>query len=294
MRKYGIKKRIDENFFVTLHKTLPIMKKILTILALASGLSALAASSEEVILAQNEAGTAKLTIFYPDQPNGMTVIMCPGGGYEHLATSHEGYDMVDWINGMGITYAVLEYRMPKEQVPYPMMDANAAVAYMRENAEKHQLNPQAIGIMGASAGGNLASYVATHNDDTPSHPNFQVLFYPVISMDPAITHQGTRNNLIGQNPAPGNVAKYSNELQVTPNTPMAFIMHSSDDGAVPPENSIRYFQALLANNVPAELHFYPTGGHGWGYKESFPYRPQWTEALAYWLQNVVLPSVNQQ
>ncbi len=273
-------------------KTLQSMKSIIAILALAGSLSALAAEPDTFILADDEAGTAKLTVFHPEQPNGLTLMMCPGGGYQYLATGHEGYDMAPWLNSLGVTYAVLEYRYPKPGNPYSMTDANNAIALLREKASEWGLNPQGIGIMGASAGGNLASYVATHNDNTLSHPNFQVLFYPVVSMDMAITHDGTRFNLIGAEPSEEAIAEYSNELHVSPLSPMAFLMHSSDDGLVPPENSIRYFQALQKNGVPVEMHLYPTGGHGWGYKEEFPYRDQWTTAVAYWLQNVVLPSVN--
>lgn len=266
------------------------MKKIFTLIAVFLTLMAAANEIKEVTLANDAGGISTITIYHPDNPNGMTAIMCPGGGYANLASGHEGHDMANWFNNMGITYVVLKYRMPQNHIPYPMIDANAAIAYMREHAAEWGLNPEAIGIMGASAGGNLASYVATHNNGTPTHLNFQVLFYPVISMDKSITHGGTRYNLLGENPAPAMVNNYSNELQVSTSTPMAFLMHSSDDGLVVPENTIRYFQALIKNNVPVEMHIYPKGGHGWGFKDDFPYKAQWTESLEYWLKNVVLPS----
>ena len=143
-----------------------------------------------------------------------------------------------------------------------------------------------VGVMGASAGGHLASTAATHFD-AETRPDFQILFYPVISMDPKINHRGSRINLLGQNPSAEKVREYSNELQVTPQTPPAFIMHSSDDTAVPVANSLNYFQALVNNQVPASsLHVYPVGGHGWGYNDSFPYKRQWTGELEKWLREI--------
>ena len=142
-----------------------------------------------------------------------------------------------------------------------------------------------IGIMGSSAGGHLASTAATHFNDN-CRPDFQILFYPVISMDISICHKGSRERLIGKNPTEELIRLYSNELQVTEHTPPAFIMHSSDDRTVPVENSIRYYQALIKNKIPVSLHCYPIGGHGWGYNDSFKYKRQWTGELEKWLQEL--------
>ena len=141
--------------------------------------------------------------------------------------------------------------------------------------------------MGASAGGHLASTLATHYSSKETRPDFQVLFYPVITMDPTYTHGGSRANLLGEKPSKELQDNYSNELQVTPDTPKAFIMLSSDDGAVPVANGVNYYMALLKNNVRASLHAYPEGGHGWGYGDGFIYKHQWKEELEKWLREEI-------
>ena len=197
---------------------------------------------------------------------------------------HEGTDMAAWFNSQGITYAVLRYRMPNGHDEVPLSDVHQAIRVMRSHADDWQVKK--VGVMGASAGGHLASTAATHFD-AETRPDFQILFYPVISMDPKINHRGSRINLLGQNLSAEKVREYSNELQVTPQTPPAFIMHSSDDTAVSVANSLNYFQALVNNQVPASsLHVYPVGGHGWGYNDSFPYKRQWTGELEKWLREI--------
>ena len=224
-----------------------------------------------------------LTVYVAKQPNGKAVVACPGGGYVHLAMDHEGHDMAAWMNAQGITYAVLKYRMPNEHHEVPLSDALQAIRIMREHSKEWGIDK--VGIMGSSAGGHLASTAATHFTEE-SHPDFQILFYPVISMDLSICHKGSRERLIGKNTTDELVKLYSNELQITPQTPPAFIMHSSDDRTVPVENSIRYYQALVKNKIPASLHCYPTGGHGWGYNDSFKYKRQWTGELEKWLRDL--------
>jgi acetyl esterase/lipase len=196
---------------------------------------------------------------------------------------HEGHDMAAWFNAQGITYAVLKYRMPNEHHEVPLSDALQAIRLVRKHAE--EWNIEKVGIMGSSAGGHLASTAATHYTDD-SRPDFQILFYPVISMDLSICHKGSRERLIGKIPTDELVQLYSNELQVSAQTPPAFIMHSSDDRVVPVENSLRYYQALVKNKVPASLHCYPTGGHGWGYNDNFKYKRQWTGELEKWLREL--------
>ena len=227
--------------------------------------------------------TPTLTVHVANKPNGKAILCCPGGGYSIVAMNHEGNDMAAWFNAQGITFAVLKYRMPNGHDDVPLSDALQAMRIMRQHSEEWKIDK--IGIMGASAGGHLASTAATHYTED-SRPDFQVLFYPVISMQADITHRGSRENLIGKNPTEELVNLYSNELQVNEQTPPAFILHSSDDGGVPVENSIRYYQALVKNRVPVSLHCYPVGGHGWGYRDSFPYKHEWKGELEKWLREL--------
>lgn len=223
-----------------------------------------------------------LTIYRAAKPNGMAIVACPGGGYVRLATAHEGHDMASWFNAQGITYAVLKYRMPNTHHDVPLSDALQAIRIMKQHADEWKLNK--VGIMGSSAGGHLASTAATHFTED-SRPDFQILFYPVVSMiNP--THQGSKDNLLGKTPSEEMLNLYSNERQVTPQTPPAFIMHSSDDKAVPVGNSVDYYTALVKNGVSASLHIYPIGGHGWGFRDNFIYKRQWTGELEKWLREI--------
>ena len=226
---------------------------------------------------------ATLTIYPAQKPNGQAIIACPGGGYAGIATTHEGHDMAAWFNTQGITYAVLHYRMPYGNHEIPLSDAHQAIRYMRKHAA--QWNIHQLGIMGFSAGGHLASTAATHFDEE-TRPDFQILFYPVITMGD-YTHQGSRNLLLGKNPSEELVKLYSNELQVNEQTPPAFIMHSSDDKAVPVQNTINYYLELCKHGIPASVHFYPMGGHGWGYNDSFPYKLQWKNEMEKWLRELL-------
>lgn len=229
-----------------------------------------------------------ITVYTPKNPTGKTVLMCPGGGYTHEATAHEGHDMADWYNAQGITYAVLKYRLPYKNSEIPLADAEQAMRVLRKYAKELGVDPNKVGIAGASAGGHLATTLATHYSSPETKPDFQILFYPVVSMDANTTHMGSRINLLGENASDELVKKFSNELQVTPDTPKAFIMLSADDGAVPPANSINYFNALLANKVKgSSLHVYPIGGHGWGFRDSFRYKSQWSGELEKWLREEI-------
>nr|WP_320058457.1 alpha/beta hydrolase [uncultured Bacteroides sp.] len=228
-----------------------------------------------------------ITVYCADKPNGMAIIMCPGGGYARLAMDHEGHDMASWFNTQGITYIVLKYRMPNGHNEVPLSDAEQAIRLVRQHATEWKINPSKVGIMGASAGGHLASTLATHYSSKETRPDFQILLYPVVTMNPSYTHGGSRENLITKIPTAELEKKYSNELQVTAETPQAFITLSSDDKAVPPQNSIDYYLALLKNNVPVAMHIYPTGGHGWGFRDNFIYKRQWTEELEKWLRDGV-------
>lgn len=227
---------------------------------------------------------AVLYVYPAQNGNGQAVLACPGGGYAQLAMGYEGKDMAGWFNAQGVTYAVLRYRMPNGHCEVPLSDVHQAIRIMRRHGS--EWNVRKLGIMGSSAGGHLASTAATHFDEE-TRPDFQILFYPVITMDPSYTHMGSHDNLLGRNPSGELENEYSNERQVTPQTPPAFIMHSSDDGAVPVANSINYYMALVENGVPASLHIYPTGGHGWGFRDTFTYKRQWTGELEKWLRETV-------
>ena len=230
----------------------------------------------------NEYTEATLTIYPARNPNGQAIIACPGGGYAGIATTHEGHAMAAWFNTQGITYAVLHYRMPYGKHEIPLSDAHQAIRYMRKHADKWGIKQ--LGIMSSSAGGHLASTAATHFTKE-TRPDFQILFYPVVTMMD-YTHKGSKNNLLGKNPSEELVKLYSNELQVTERTPPAFIMHSSDDTAVPVLNSINYYLAMCKYGVSATMHLYPVGGHGWGFNDSFPYKSQWTDEMEKWLREI--------
>ena len=227
-----------------------------------------------------------LTVYHPEKPNGMAIIMCPGGGYRGLGMDGEGYDMTPWFCGQGITYMVLKYRMPNGHWEVPVSDAEQAIRMVRQHAKEWNVNPYKVGLMGASAGGHLTATLATHyNSET--RPDFQILLYPVISMVSGITHGGSRKNLLGDNPTKELEDAYSLERRVSPRSPQAFIVLSADDGAVPPMNSIGYFLALNQQKVPVSMHIYPIGGHGWGFRDNFTYKRQWTEELEKWLRDGV-------
>lgn len=228
-----------------------------------------------------------MTVFPAAEPNGTAILMLPGGGYMGAAMLHEGTDMAGWFNSQGITYAVLMYRVPNGHSRVPLDDVEQAMRLLRENAAGWGIDKDKIGIMGASAGGHLAATLAMHHSSEETRPAFQVLMYPVISMDGSITHQGSCKALLGENPTEEAVRHYSNELQVTPQSPKAFIMVSGDDDTVDVENSLRYFKALTDRGVSCSLHVYPTGGHGWGFRDKFPYKRDWMTELEDWLAREV-------
>lgn len=233
----------------------------------------------------NEYSEATLTVYPANNPNGQAIIACPGGGYAGIATAHEGHDMAAWFNSLGITYAVLHYRMPNGNPETPLNDVHQAIRFLRNNTKK--CNIRQLGIMGASAGGHLASTAATHFTEE-TRPDFQILFYPVITMTD-YTHKGSKENLLGDNPDNEIIRLYSNELQVSQQTPPAFIIHSSNDKTVPVQNSINYYLAMCKYGIPVSMHLYPIGGHGWGYNDSFTYKLQWKNELEKWLNEILLP-----
>jgi acetyl esterase/lipase len=216
-----------------------------------------------------------------DRP-AKAVVICPGGGYSRLAMSHEGYDWAPFFNDLGIAAIVLKYRMPSSNPSLPINDALDALRLAGTHAVEWNIDPSDIGIMGFSAGGHLASTIATHAPQE-LRPAFQILFYPVITMNPEETHAGSRLHLLGENPTPEQERLYNNEYQVDDFTPAAFIALSHDDTVVHPINSISYYNALLSNNIPATMHIYPDGGHGWGIRSEFSYHKEMLTELARWL-----------
>ncbi len=239
-----------------------------------------------------------LTVYLADgdKSSGASVVICPGGGYSHLAINKEGYKVAKWFNSIGVSAFVLKYRLPndltmKDKSIGPLQDAQEAIRLVRRNAVKWKLDPNKIGIMGFSAGGHLASTLSTHynekvydSEPLSARPDFSILIYPVISMEDGITHNGSRKNLLGENVSADLLDKYSNEKQIDARTPPTFLVHALDDKAVPVENSIHYLLKLKGNNVPAELHIYENGGHGFGLGREGT-NQYWPESLKHWLIN---------
>jgi acetyl esterase/lipase len=239
-----------------------------------------------------------LTVFLPmaGKGNGTAVVVCPGGGYTHLAMTHEGTDVAKWLNSLGITAFLLKYRLPSDETMVdktigPLQDAQRAIQLVRERAAEWSLDAGKVGILGFSAGGHLASTAGTHflqtTIDNPAQvslrPDFMVLLYPVISFSDSIGHTGSRESLIGKHPDPALVLAYSNERQVTAQTPPTFIIHAEDDKTVPVLNSLNFYEALVRHGVRSELHVYPRGGHGWGLWNPLS-RDQWPDRLKEWME----------
>ncbi|WP_264538034.1 alpha/beta hydrolase [Flavobacterium sp. N1736] len=240
-----------------------------------------------------------LSIFLPKEikQNQTAVVILPGGGYSHLAIDKEGTKVAEWLNTLGIAAFVLKYRLPNDLIMTnktvgPLQDAQEAIRIVRLNAAKWNIDPNKIGIMGFSAGGHLASTLSTHYDDRvyetaskiSARPDFSLLIYPVISMQNDITHKGSQTSLLGANPSQQDIDSFSNEKKVTAQTPPAFLVHATDDGAVLAENSVNYYLALKKNGVTAELHLYEKGGHGFGLGVNDTSK-FWTKACEEWLKS---------
>lgn len=226
----------------------------------------------------------EITIYVPEHPCGLAVLACPGGGYVDVWYSHEGQQMADWYNSQGVVYAVLKYRLPNGHKEVPLDDVQRAMQIIR--SYNKEWNIQQLGIQGCSAGGHLAAMASTHYTNDENRPDFQILFYPVITLDPTFTHDGTLRYLLGEKPSKKLIEQYSNERQVTIDTPPAFIVASTDDDLVPVRNSIEYYNALLAHGVSVTMQLFPEGGHGWCWKDSFRWKPQYLSSLSQWLHTL--------
>ena len=269
------------------------LSSIVTLLFLLVSMPTLAQRSFDVNLWQSKApnknglqDTAYVKVFLPDakRATGRAVVICPGGGYGTLAMSHEGTDWAPWFNHMGIAAIVLHYRMPNGNAKVPVSDAEEAMRLVRRNARAWHVDADNVGIMGFSAGGHLASTIATQSKGD-AHPNFQILFYPVITMLQGYTHQGSHDNLLGKDAHKKDEQKYCSDMQVTRVTPRACILLSDDDHTVMPINGVNYYTELYRHDVPASLHVYPSGGHGYGMNTAFPYHLEMLMDLKAWLES---------
>jgi acetyl esterase/lipase len=241
-----------------------------------------------------------------DKATGAAVVICPGGGYGFLAADHEGQQVAEFFNGLGVHAFVLKYRIVTKDRPgplgeVPLLDAQRAIRLVRAKAADHGIDVKKVGICGFSAGGHLASTAATHFDEgdalapdpidrTSCRPDFCVLGYPVVTMEDGVTHAGSKRNLLGPKPDPKLVEEFSNEKRVTARTPPTFIFQTDEDTAVPAENAVRFYLALRRAKVPAELHVYEKGKHGVGlgrdpkWTGKSTYTEGWPDRLAAWLK----------
>jgi acetyl esterase/lipase len=241
-----------------------------------------------------------LTIFLPGKAkaNGTAVVICPGGGYGVNSIVKEGYAVAREFNEWGAAAFVLKYRIPEDSAMddkkiAPLQDAQRAIQLVRTHAKEWNVDVSKVGIMGFSAGGHLASTAATHfqhsyienNAQTNLRPDFAILIYPVISFQDSIGHIGSRDQLIGKNPKKTLLDSFSNELQVTAQTPPTFLVHATDDDAVPVMNSIVFYEALLKYKIPAEMHIYKSGGHGFGMLNPTT-NDEWMGRCKNWMQSM--------
>ncbi|MCB9247266.1 MAG: alpha/beta hydrolase [Ignavibacteriales bacterium] len=239
-----------------------------------------------------------LEIYPPEKEKqtGTAVVICPGGGYGVVVYEMEGIKTAKEFANNGVNAFLLKYRLPNDSIMIdkkvgPLQDALQAIKLVRENSEKWGIDKNKVGIMGFSAGGHLASTAATHFDmqiiensnNINLRPDFQILIYPVISMQDKLTHLGSRENLLGKNPTKDLIDFYSNELKVNENTPPAYITHAGDDKVVDVENSLEYYKSLKKNNIPAEMHIYPRGNHGFVLSQP---TEEWMKPIIKWLKKL--------
>lgn len=256
--------------------------------------------STDIVLVRN-VDIPEMAVYLPSKrnANGKAVVICPGGGYYVLAYDWEGTDIAKWFNSRGVAAIVLKYRVPAgsnhpDSHKSPLIDARRALKLARHNAGDWNIHPDKVGIMGFSAGGHLASTLATHFDygdkdatdsveRQSSRPDFMVLVYPGISFDSEFFASGSSSGLLGKDPDPELLSYYSNELHVAEDTPPAFIVHAQNDEGVSVYHSLLFYQALIEHGVRTEMHLYPTGGHGFSFGYGLGTVESWTESLMKWL-----------
>lgn len=243
---------------------------------------------------RNEAGNfynTSETVFYlykadRKKATGQAVVILPGGGYRAVCIEREGFALAEYFQSIGVTALVVKYRLPNNgHRTVPLEDAQAALRFVRKNAKKWNVDPTKVGIAGSSAGGHLAAYTSTFTPDAEK-PAFSVLFYPVISGESCMTHQGTFDQLLGKNHAPYMRKYFSLNNRVTPTTPPTILLLSNNDLTVPPISSILYYKALKHYGVKAAMHVYPEGGHGWVGRKDFRYEKDWQRHLKQWMEEL--------
>jgi acetyl esterase/lipase len=281
------------------------MKKLLALLVFTLGIFVIRLKAQEIRPLYKDsipnsigkiapADAPTITIYKPEKPNGAAVIIFPGGAYAFLAFDEEGTKIAEAFKTKGVTAFVVKYRLPsdatmRDKSMGPLQDAQQAIKLVRMNAAEWGLDKSKIGIAGYSAGGHLAATLGTHSarsyipnkENTDLRPDFMILVYPVITMNKDLTHAGSRINLIGNDPTPEKVAFFSNEEWVNNNTPPAYITHTNDDGVVSVNNSVAFYQAMLKGGIPAELHLYPTGNHG--FTQRLPVY-EWLDPMIWWMK----------
>lgn len=250
-------------------------------------------------LGEEEKDKPQLMVSLPskEMATGAAIVICPGGGYGHLAMDHEGRQVAEWLNSFGVAAFICDYRHKGKgyRHPAPMQDVQRAIRTVRARAKEFNVQPDRIGVLGFSAGGHLASTAATHFDagnadskdvieQASCRPDFAVLCYAVIAFNEPFTHRGSQNNLLGSDADEELIKKFSNEKQVTAETPPTFLWHTSEDTGVPPQNSIVFYEQLKKHKVPAEMHIFAKGRHGTGLAKSVPGANMWPALMEEWMK----------
>lgn len=269
------------------------MKKILFFILTLSFMTIQAQTARKFTINLTEDGKAHMVCFLPENPSGKAIVGVPGGGYSMLSNTHEGYVASDWMNQRGISYFVVNYRLPNGDRTLPMGDVQKAISIVRDSAAVWNIHPRDVGIMGFSAGGHLASVISTHSA-YEVRPDFSILFYPVISMDERVTHKYSCRNFLGEEGQKDKelVRRFSTQNAVRRHlTPPALIITASDDRLVPfVTNGLEYYKAMRNAGNECSMFVYPTGDHGFGFGNWFKYHDQLMSDLGNWLDNLKTPA----